>query len=108
MKAFHEVRNYPTDLMVWHKDYENISFIAHWHREIELLYIKSGSIKMQVSSHSFTAHKGDLIICDTGDIHYSNAYEKDVSPLSYGYLPRIYFFMQEVISTGVEPVQTQE
>lgn len=76
MKAFHEVRNYPTDLMVWHKTYENISFIAHWHREIELLYLRSGSIKMQVSSHSFTAHAGDLIICDTGDIHYSNSYEK--------------------------------
>lgn len=77
MKAFHEVRNYPSDFMVWHKAYENISFIAHWHREIELLYIRKGSIKMQVTDHSFTAAEGDLIICDTGDIHYSNSYEKD-------------------------------
>ncbi len=76
MKAFHEVREYPSDLMVWHKAYDNISFIAHWHREIELLYIRHGSIKMQVTNHSFTAHEGDLIVCDSGDIHYSNSYEK--------------------------------
>ena len=76
MRAFHEVRNYTSDFMVWHKEYENISFIAHWHREIELLYIKKGSIKMQVTNHSFTEKEGDLVICDTGDIHYSNSYSK--------------------------------
>ena len=77
MKAFHEVRNYASDLMVWHREFENISFVAHWHREIELLYIKKGSIRMQVTDHAFTAGEGDLVICDTGEIHYSNSYSKD-------------------------------
>jgi len=76
MKAFHEVRNYTSDFMVWHKQYENISFIAHWHREIELIYVRKGSLKMQVTNHAFTANAGDLIICDTGEIHYSNSYSK--------------------------------
>ena len=77
MKAFHEVRNYATDLMVWHRAYENISFVAHWHREIELLYIKRGSIRMQVTNHAFTAKEGDLVVCDTGEIHYSDSYSRD-------------------------------
>ena len=76
MKAFHEVRNYTSDFMVWHKQYENISFIAHWHREIELIYVRKGSLKMQVTNHAFTANAGDLVICDTGEIHYSNSYSK--------------------------------
>ena len=76
MKAFHEVRNYTSDFMVWHKQYENISFIAHWHREIELIYVRKGSLKMQVTNHAFTATAGDLVICDTGEIHYSNSYSK--------------------------------
>lgn len=76
MKAFHEVRSYPDDFMVWHREFENISFIAHWHREIELLYIRKGSVRMQVTDYSFTAKEGDLVICDTGDIHYSNSYSK--------------------------------
>lgn len=77
MKAFHEVRNYASDLMVWHREFENISFVAHWHREIELLYIKKGSIRMQVTNHAFTACEGDLVVCDSGEIHYSNSYSKD-------------------------------
>ena len=36
MKAFHEVRSYDSDFMVWHSNYENIGFLAHWHKEIEL------------------------------------------------------------------------
>ena len=76
MKAFHEVRNYTSDFMVWYKQYENISFIAHWHREIELIYVRKGSLKMQVTNHAFTANAGDLVICDTGEIHYSNSYSK--------------------------------
>ncbi len=43
MKAFHEVRSYDSDFMVWHSNYENIGFLAHWHKEIELIYVRSGS-----------------------------------------------------------------
>lgn len=115
MKAFHEVRNYTSDFMVWHKAYENISFIAHWHREIELIYIRSGSVKMQVTNHSFTANEGDLVICDTGDIHYSNSYTRgscldfllfDTGLISnhyqYNYFAKPYLTAQELREYGLD------
>lgn len=74
MKAFHEVRNYNSDLMVWHSGYENISFVAHWQKEIELVYVRSGEASFHVADHSFTAHAGDLVICESGTIHYSDSY----------------------------------
>lgn len=74
MKAFHEVRNYNSDLMVWYSGYDNISFVAHWQKEIELVYVRDGSASFQVADHSFTAHAGDLVICESGQIHYSNSY----------------------------------
>lgn len=74
MKAFHEVRNYTSDLMVWHSSYENISFVAHWQKEIELVYIRSGQASFHVADHSFTAYAGDLVICESGQIHYSDSY----------------------------------
>lgn len=74
MKAFHEVRNYNSDLMVWYSGYENISFVAHWQKEIELVYVRSGSASFHVADHSFTAHAGDLVICESGQIHYSDSY----------------------------------
>lgn len=74
MKAFHEVRNYNSDLMVWYSGYENISFVAHWQKEIELVYVRSGEASFHVADHSFTAHAGDLVICESGQIHYSDSY----------------------------------
>ena len=74
MKAFHEVRNYNSDLMVWYSGYENISFVAHWQKEIELVYIRSGEASFHVADQSFTAHAGDLVVCESGQIHYSDSY----------------------------------
>ena len=74
MKAFHEVRNYASDLMVWYSSYKNISFVAHWQKEVELVYIRSGEASFHVADHSFTAHEGDLVICESGQIHYSDSY----------------------------------
>ena len=75
MKAFHEVRNYNSDLMVWYSSYENISFVAHWQKEVELVYVRSGEASFHVADHSFTAHAGDLVICESGQIHYSDSYD---------------------------------
>lgn len=74
MRAFHEVRNYNSDLMVWYSSYENISFVAHWQKEIELVYICSGEASFHVADQHFTAHAGDLVICESGQIHYSDSY----------------------------------
>lgn len=74
MKAFHEVRNYNSDLMVWYSGYENISFVAHWQKEIELVYVRSGEASFHVADQHFTAHAGDLVICESGQIHYSDSY----------------------------------
>lgn len=79
MKAFHEVRSYDSDFMVWHSSYKNISFLAHWHKELEFIYIRSGSARISINDHNFVAHKGDLVLCDSGNIHYSDSYDMDNS-----------------------------
>lgn len=79
MKAFHEVRSYDSDFMVWHSRYENIGFLAHWHKEIELIYIRSGCCSLSITDHTFIAHAGDLAICESGAIHYSDSHGMDNS-----------------------------
>ncbi len=73
MKAFHEIRNYKSDFMVWHNKYHDICFRAHWHKEIELIYVRQGSVSLHVTNFTISANAGDLIVCDSGDIHYCNA-----------------------------------
>ena len=75
MKAFHEIRQYDSDFMVWCSSYTNMSFLSHWHKEIELIFVREGSAKISVADHSFVAHEGDLIICDSECIHYSDSYQ---------------------------------
>lgn len=75
MKAFHEVRNYDSNFLVWHSAYENIGFLGHWHKELEFIYLRSGSANICINNQVFTVHAGDLIFCDSGDIHYSNSFE---------------------------------
>lgn len=79
MKAFHEVRSYDSDFMVWHSSYENIGFLAHWHKEIELIYVRSGSCPLNVTDHTFVARAGDLAVCESGMIHYSDSHGLDNS-----------------------------
>lgn len=77
MRAFHEIRTYDSDYMVWQSSYTNISFLAHWHQEIEFIYVRSGSIHLSVNEDEFTAHQGDLVLIDTGDFHYSDSSERE-------------------------------
>jgi len=73
MKAFHEIRHYDSDFMVWQSSYEDISFLAHWHQEIEFIYVRSGSAHLSINEHEFTAQAGDLVVVDSGDFHYSDS-----------------------------------
>ena len=77
MKAFHEVQNYDSDYMVWHSRYENVGFLAHWHKEIELSYVRSGSCLLSITDQTFLAHAGDLTVCESGMIHYSDSHGMD-------------------------------
>ncbi len=79
MKAFHEVRSYDSDFMVWHSAYRNISFLAHWHKEIELIFIRSGCCRLSVSDQTFLARTGDCVVCESGAIHYSDSFDLDNS-----------------------------
>lgn len=73
MKAFHEVRRYDDDFMVWYGSYRNMSYCAHWHEELEWTYVRSGSASIHIADQTFEAQEGDLLLCASGNIHYSDS-----------------------------------
>lgn len=77
MQAFHEVRQYEDGFKAWYGTYTNMSFLAHWHQEIELIYIRSGRALIRVDDCLVHAKPGDLVVCDSGSIHYSDSYQMD-------------------------------
>ncbi|GIO45144.1 helix-turn-helix domain-containing protein [Paenibacillus apis] len=70
MKAYHEKRHYGSDLPISVLQLHDFSFLAHWHNDVELIYVKKGEIRVGINSENWLLKAGDLAVCSSGDIHY--------------------------------------
>lgn len=41
----------------------------HWHEEMEIMYVKTGTLKIQIPSKSYILHAGDCMIINSGILH---------------------------------------
>lgn len=44
----------------------------HWHNSLELLYVDEGKIDVGINNRRYSLTHGDLIIINSGDIHYTH------------------------------------
>lgn len=70
MKVFHENRTYHSTFPFTVIVSDNIDFLAHWHNDLEIVYVFEGSIRMGINSETRILKAGDMAICSSGDIHY--------------------------------------
>ncbi len=52
----------PTDIIPW-----------HWHEELEIIYIKKGTLKLQIPSTHYLINEGDCAIINANILHYAMA-----------------------------------
>lgn len=76
--ALQEIRQYHDDFEVWHSAYINMTFLAHQHTEVELIWVREGSSVLTVNNQTFSLKEGDLLLCQSGSIHYSEKQAKNV------------------------------
>lgn len=48
----------------------------HWHEELEIAYVKSGSIRFRVPTKSFLLTQGDCIVINSNILHTASAFPK--------------------------------
>lgn len=70
MRAFHENRTYHSPFPFTVIMSNDIDFLAHWHNDLEIVYVFEGSIRMGINSETRILKAGDMAICSSGDIHY--------------------------------------
>ena len=70
MKGFWENRTYGGGLRVWVGCYENLRFLSHYHREIELIYVREGETRLGIQNRVYSCRAGDLVFCRSGCMHY--------------------------------------
>jgi len=70
--------NFHNEAEIWADTYYNLNNIIHYHEEIELIYIKKGSFRIYINSICRSLQRGDLIVCNSGDIHCIESSEGSV------------------------------
>ena len=88
-------------------EYDSNSFMWHCHPEIEITYVKEGSMHYRINNRSFHLKEGDIIFCNSNALHSGEMEnQEDCSYIPITFDPKlIYAFFQSTICTRyVDPV----
>ena len=88
-------------------EYDSNSIIWHCHPEIEITYVKEGSMHYRINNRSFHLKEGDIIFCNSNALHSGEMEnQEDCSYIPITFDPKlIYGFFQSTICTRyVDPV----
>ena len=88
-------------------EYDSNSFMWHCHPEIEITYVKEGSMHYRINNRSFHLKEGDIIFCNSNAPHSGEMEnQEDCSYIPITFDPKlIYGFFQSTICTRyVDPV----
>lgn len=70
MKAFFENRDYKFNIPISVFDNKGLKYMAHWHTEVEIIYVYKGTQIIGINKNIYTLKSGDIAICKSNDIHY--------------------------------------
>lgn len=88
-------------------EYESGSFMWHWHPEIEITYVKKGTMCYKVNNLVYHLKEGDIVFNNSGALHSGTMEnQEDCSYIPVTFDPRlIYGFFQSTINSKyVDPV----
>jgi AraC-like DNA-binding protein len=91
MKAFYENRTYDLEIPLSISRTRDLDFVAHWHRDIELVYVCEGSIGVGINSEYRILAAGDMAVCRSNDIHYYDSKGRTSSIILLIFRPELLF-----------------
>ena len=51
---------------------------VHWHDELEIIYVKSGSVHVTISGEHYIGNTGDAFVVSPGSLHFMGSHTGDV------------------------------
>jgi len=58
-----------------------LQYVAHLHRDVELIYVLSGQTKAYLDSKEYVLNQGDLFIAFPNKVHYYSSFTEEESYL---------------------------
>ena len=92
MRAFFEDRDYNDELPVLISITKNKVYRAHWHNDVELIYVIDGQITVGVNSESRVLNSGDIAVASSNDIHYYSSEEQESTIIMVIFKPELIDF----------------
>ena len=72
MRAYHENMQH-NQIPLRATSAEGFLILAHWHNEVEILYVTSGTYNIGINDESRVLREGEFVIASSDDIHYFDA-----------------------------------
>ncbi|WP_025679586.1 AraC family transcriptional regulator [Paenibacillus massiliensis] len=69
LNVHYENRSYTGDIPLRIYKHTQFSFHAHWHTDIEFVWVREGTLRMGINGDMRTLEEGDMAICCSGDTH---------------------------------------
>lgn len=82
MEAFFEKRAYSQKKLVYMGVLNDFRFAAHWHADIELIYVISGRIGVGINTCYKELSSGDFALLSENEIHYFNSLDEESTILT--------------------------
>lgn len=89
MRAFYENRSYSSIIPVTAFKSRNIDFLAHWHNEVEIIYVCEGCLRMGINKETRLIHQGDIAVCSSRDIHFYDSKGLDSTAIIVIFRPEL-------------------
>ena len=51
---------------------------VHWHKELEIIYIRKGPLHVSVASENYAGEAGSIFVINTGELHFMGSDDLDV------------------------------
>lgn len=69
MIAKYELIKYPNGMPILFYEINYLKAIPHWHNELELIFVLSGTLECIISGDTYFLHKNEIAVVNSGQIH---------------------------------------
>ena len=56
---------------------------VHWHDELEIIYVKSGTLTVSISGENYIGNPGDAFVVSPGNLHFMGSQSGDVDYFTF-------------------------
>lgn len=75
----HGTKEYPYDQYFIRHVPHAFQFPVHWHEELEIIYIKQGTLEITIDNTSYTGHAGSIYLVNPRELHFMGSTDLSVA-----------------------------